>query len=110
MYVISNKYTTYYLATSKEIKHIHEHSPAHMRLGLRDSPLGKVFLIGDIQVSVTSYILQISPVVSNHSDVFEIRITDFPESLCNVYHFSIQQLLVDMNPMLADRFVLLSNL
>jgi len=50
---------------------------AYMRLGQRISPLGKVFLIGDIQVSVTSYILQISPVVSNHSDVFEIRITGY---------------------------------
>ena len=65
---------TTYLATNKDIKHIHEHSPTHMRLGLRYSPLGKVFLIGDIQVSVTSYILQISPVVSNQSDVFEARV------------------------------------
>ena len=38
-----------YLATSEEVKHIQEYSPAHMRLGLRVSPcLGKVFLIGDI--------------------------------------------------------------
>ena len=45
---------TNYLATSEEIKHIHENSPAHMRLGLRVrvSALGKVFLIGDIQVSI----------------------------------------------------------
>ena len=70
-------HSTYYLATSEEIKHIHEYSPAHMRLGLRVSPLGKVFLIGDIQVSITSYILQISPVVSNQSDVFEIRVTGY---------------------------------
>ena len=49
--------TTHYLATNKDIKHIHEHSPTYMRLGLRYSPLGKVFLIGDIQVSVTSDIL-----------------------------------------------------
>ena len=98
------------MPANEEIEHIPKRPPAHTHLRLRDSPLGKVFLIGDIQISVTSYILQISPVVSNHSDIFEIRITDFPESLCNVYHFSIQQLLVDMNPMLADRFVLLSDL
>ena len=37
--------------------------------------LSIVFLIGDIQVSVTSYILQNSPVVGFRNNVLEIRIT-----------------------------------
>ena len=39
--------------------------------------LSIVFLIGDIQVSVTSYILQNSPVVGFRNNVLEIRITSY---------------------------------
>ena len=65
------------MPTNEDIEHIHKRSPAHTHLRLRDSPLGKVFLISDIQVSITSYVLQISPVVSNQSIVVEIRFTSY---------------------------------
>ena len=41
-----------------DFKHTHEYSPAYMRLGLRTS-----LLIGDIQICVLPYILQLRPII-----------------------------------------------
>ena len=46
------------IATYEEIKNAHEHSTARMRLGLRVS-----LLIGNIQICVLGYILQLRPII-----------------------------------------------
>ena len=43
----------------ENFKHTYEYSPARMRLGLRVSPL-----IGNIQVCVLPYVLQLCPSIS----------------------------------------------
>ena len=45
----------------ENFKHTYEYSPARMRLGLRVSPL-----IGNIQVCVLPYVLQLCPSISLH--------------------------------------------
>ena len=58
------------IATYEEIKNAHEHSTARMRLGLRVS-----LLIGNIQICVLGYILQLRPIISFHAYVRVLRIT-----------------------------------
>ena len=43
----------YYMPVDEEVEHILKRPPTYMHLRLWDSPLGKVFLISDIQVSIT---------------------------------------------------------
>ena len=61
------------IATYEEIKNAHEHSTARMRLGLRVS-----LLIGNIQICVLGYILQLRPIISFHVYVRVLRITFGP--------------------------------
>ena len=51
-------------------KHTYEYPPARMRLGLRIRPL-----IGNIQVCVLPYVLQLRPIISLHAYVRVLRIT-----------------------------------
>ena len=53
-----------------DFKHTHESSPAYVCLGLRTS-----LLIGDIQIRVLPYILQLRPIISLHAYIRVLRIT-----------------------------------
>ena len=57
-------------ATFEDFKNAHEHSTVRMRLVLRVS-----LLIGNIQVWVLPYILQLRPIISLHAYVRVLRIT-----------------------------------
>ena len=75
VYYVSNATTLevlYYLiiATHENFKHTYECLPTRMRLGLRISPL-----IGDIQVCILPYVLQLCPSISLHVHIRVLRIT-----------------------------------
>ena len=59
-------------ATYEDFKNAHEHSTVRMRLGLRVS-----LLIGNIQICILGYILQLRPIIiiSFHAYVRVLRIT-----------------------------------
>ena len=56
--------------TYEDFKNAHEHSTMRMRLGLHVS-----LLIGNIQICVLGYILQLRPIISFHAYVRVFRIS-----------------------------------
>ena len=63
MYIVAN------LVACKNFKHTHEWSPTRLRLGLRASPL-----IGDIQICILRYVLQVCPIIGVHIYVCVLRV------------------------------------